>query len=239
MQKLATYNKPTIPGQSKPPLEPVICNGAEEYEVEKILQHRTRGRTIEYLVRWKGYTRADDTSEKEQNLKHASEKLSDYKKLGLQAVRVAELDKVPDGLLTRDSTLQVELIGGKSPTRGSDDAAGLDLYANQTLSIQPQQRELVPTGIKIKLPAGTYGRIAPRSGLSLKGIDVAAGVVDRDFRGEVKVVLVNNGSTSFTIAQGDRIAQLVLECIATADIEIVETVGETSRGTQDFGSTGV
>ena len=97
----------------------------------------------------------------------------------------------------------------------------------------------VPTGIKIKLPAGTYGRIAPRSGLSLKGIDVAAGVVDRDFRGEVKVVLVNNRSTSFTIAQGDRIAQLVLERIATADVEIVETVDETSRGTQGFGSTGV
>ena len=88
----------------------------------------------------------------------------------------------------------------------------------------------MPTGIKIKLPVGTYGRIAPRSGLSLKGIDVAAGVVDRDFRGEVKVVLVNNGTTPFTVTQGDRIAQLVLERIATADVEIFETVDETIQG---------
>ena len=106
------------------------------------------------------------------------------------------LEKEHPSLLKRDSTIQVELINGKTPTRGSDDAAGLDLYASQPVEIQAGTRALVPTGIKVKLPTSTYGRIAPRSGLSLKGIDVAAGVIDRDYRGEVQIVLVNNSHTS-------------------------------------------
>ena len=148
------------------------------------------------------------------------------------------LGNPPRTLLARDSTLQVQLVGGKAPTRGSDAAAGLDLYANGTLTIDPRQRALVPTGIKVKLPVGTYGRIAPRSGLSLKGIDVAAGVVDRDYTGELKVVLINNGLSTFTVNHGDCVAQLVLERIANADIELVTNIGDTARGTHGFGSTG-
>ena len=118
-------------------------------------------------------------------------------------------------------------MGGQLPTRGSDEAAGLELYANQNLTIPPHSRALVPTGIKIKLPMGTYGRIAPCSGLSLKGIDVAAGVVDRDFSGEINVVLVNNSATTFTVNTNEPIAQLVIERIAMVDVEIIESVDAT------------
>ncbi|KAJ3559476.1 hypothetical protein NM688_g326 [Phlebia brevispora] len=103
-----------------------------------------------------------------------------------------DLEKKYPSLLKRDSTVQIEFINGKTPTRGSDDTAGLDLYASQPVEIQAGTRALVPTGIKVKLPISTYRRIAPRSGLSLKGIDVAAGIIDRDYRGEVQVVLINN-----------------------------------------------
>ena len=139
----------------------------------------------------------------------------------------------------QDSTLQVELVGGQLPTKGSDKAAGLDLHATKTSTIPPGERALVPTGIKVKLPPGTYGRVAPRSGLALKGIDVAAGVIDRDFRGEIQVVLVNNSSSSFIISVGDRIAQLIIERIATVDIIKVDTLDPTSRGDRGFGSIGL
>ena len=132
----------------------------------------------------------------------------------------------------------VELVGGQVPTRGSDEAAGLDLYANEVANIPAHSRQLIGTGIKTKLPFGTYRRIAPRSGLAVKGIDVAAGVVDRDYRGELKVVLVNTTAYPFPIRTGERIAQLILEHIATADIEIVETLDATKRNEKGFGSSG-
>ena len=141
-------------------------------------------------------------------------------------------------LLKRDSTLQVELIGGTLPKRSSEEAAGLDLYASKDQTIKPGTRALVDTGIQIKLPSGTYGRIAPRSGMSVKGIDVSAGVIDRDYRGEVKVLLHNHGSTALEVKPGDRIAQLIVERIAMVDIEEVENLDATERGDKGFGSTG-
>ena len=133
----------------------------------------------------------------------------------------------------------VELVGGQVPTRGSDEAAGLDLYASDTKTIPSRTQALVPTGIRIKLPINTYGRVAPRSGLSLKGIDVAAGVIDRDYRGPVGVILVNNGTSDFIVNSGDRIAQLIVERIADVDIQKVDSVDTTTRGTGGFGSTGI
>lgn len=117
--------------------------------------------------------------------------------------------------------------------------AGLDLYACKDFNIPPRTRLLVPTGIKVKLPIGTYGRVAPRSGLSLKGIDVAAGVIDRDYTGEIRVLLVNNSDFNCIGKKGDRIAQLVIERIATVDIEQVDSIGQTARGDKGFGSTGI
>lgn len=99
---------------------------------------------------------------------------------------------------------------------------------------------MVPTDLSISCPVGTYGRIAPRSGLALKhGIDVGAGVVDADYRGPVGILLFNFGRESFQIKRGDRVAQLILEQVILADVEEVNDLEETIRGEGGFGSTGV
>ena len=96
------------------------------------------------------------------------------------------------------------------------------------------------TGLSISFPTGLYARIAPRSGLALKKfIDVGAGVVDADYRGEVGVVLFNHGDQDFEVKMGDRIAQLILEKIDTPPVEEVQGLDDTVRGTGGFGSTGV
>lgn len=128
----------------------------------------------------------------------------------------------------------------KLPTRGSDQAAGYDLYATENCIIQPGRRAVIPTGISIQLPHGTYGRIAPRSGLAVKnGIQVGAGVVDRDYTGEIKVVLFNHDKNAYVIHPGYRIAQLVLEMCMTPEVEEIKELEETERGEAGFGSTGI
>lgn len=127
----------------------------------------------------------------------------------------------------------------KVPTRGSDLAAGYDLYSSGSAVIAARGRGVVPTGIKIAIPEGTYGRVAPRSGLAVKkGIDTGAGVIDADYRGEVGVVLFNNSDEDFVIKEGDRIAQLIVEKIWTGEIDVVDSLDDTVRGSGGFGSTG-
>lgn len=141
----------------------------------------------------------------------------------------------------QDQTLRVVLMNESAqiPTRGSKYAAGYDLYASQDVSINRNSRAQVPTGIQLAIPFGYYGRIAPRSSLSAKqSIDVGAGVIDSDYRGEIQVLLINNGSTTQSFKKGDRIAQLIIEKIITPDIEVVEALDSTERGTGGFGSTG-
>ena len=130
------------------------------------------------------------------------------------------------------------------PARGTPGAAGYDLFSIDNYVVLPGRRVVVSTGITIQLPPGTYGRIAPRSGLAVKhGLDVLAGVVDPDYTGEVKVVLQNTDMNQpFVIRPGYRIAQLILEQCVTP--EVVEIPGEctglvTERGAAGFGSTGV
>lgn len=128
----------------------------------------------------------------------------------------------------------------KIPRRESQGAAGYDLSSAVDVTIPPGGRAVVPTGIAIAVPEGTYGRVAPRSGLAAKhGIDVLAGVIDEDYRGEVGAILLNTSSTAFSIAAGDRIAQLVLEKIETPLVSVVTDLGFTARGGGGFGSTGV
>ena len=129
----------------------------------------------------------------------------------------------------------------KLPTKGSALAAGYDLYSSEDAKIPAHGQGLVSTDISIIVPVGTYGRVAPRSGLAVKhGISTGAGVIDADYRGEVKVVLFNHSDKEFEIKQGDRIAQLVLERIVNADIEQIDLEGleKTDRGEGGFGSTG-
>lgn len=126
------------------------------------------------------------------------------------------------------------------PTRGSDGAAGYDLYSNEDCVIEPNDRCLVSTGISIVLPGGVYGRVAPRSSLSVKhGIQVGAGVIDPDYTGEVKVILFNHGVNDYFISKGDRIAQLILERCETPPVVEIDTIEATKRGSGGFGSTGV
>jgi len=124
------------------------------------------------------------------------------------------------------------------PAIQSKGAAGYDIYSDQKLLLFPSERKLVSTGISLNIPNSYYGRIAPRSSLAVKGIDVGAGVVDSDYRGEVKVLLINNSKDMFEIKHGDRIAQLILEKIAHCEIQVVDNLDETERGEGGFGSTG-
>ena len=107
------------------------------------------------------------------------------------------------------------------PKRGSEQAAGYDLYTIDEGRLMPKQTHLFDTGISFTVPEGTYGRIAPRSGLSKKGILVNAGVVDRDYTGPVKVMLHNLSDEMYQVKKNDRIAQLIIEKIATPVIEEV------------------
>ncbi len=140
-----------------------------------------------------------------------------------------------------DDTLYVKLLHEKAviPKRGSEEAAGYDLHAAESLIIKSKHRALIHTGLSITVPKNTYGRIAPRSGLAFKhGIDVMAGVIDRDYTGEVKVILLNTGDSDVSINISDRIAQLIIEVIKTPLIEEVHTLSETVRSSKGFGSTG-
>jgi len=126
-----------------------------------------------------------------------------------------------------------------TPTRGSSLAAGYDLYSAYEYTVPAGGKTVALTDIQIALPDGCYGRVAPRSGLAAKFfIDVGAGVIDQDYRGNVGVVLFNFGQEPFKVSKGDRIAQLILERIYIPDLQEVKNLDETDRGEGGFGSTG-
>lgn len=125
------------------------------------------------------------------------------------------------------------------PTRGSEQAAGLDLYSLIDATI-PSIPRIIPTGIAIEIPEGYVGILKDRSGLVTKfGLHVLAGVIDSDYRGEVGVVLINEGSNLQTIHKGDRIAQLLVIPYMHADIIETQELGDTIRDAGGFGSTGI
>ncbi|NWX13706.1 DUT protein, partial [Aegotheles bennettii] len=126
-----------------------------------------------------------------------------------------------------------------APSKGSARAAGYDLYSAYDCMIPPMEKAVVKTDIQIALPSGCYGRVAPRSGLAAKHfIDVGAGVIDEDYRGNVGVVLFNFGKETFEVKKGDRIAQLICERICYPELEEVQALDDTERGEGGFGSTG-
>ena len=137
--------------------------------------------------------------------------------------------------------LRVKLLSPKAtmPVKGSTLAAGYDLSSAQQLTIPVNGRGLVQTDISLSVPKGTYGRIAPRSGLAVKhGITTGAGVIDADYTGPIGIVLFNHGDQDFQIKEGDRIAQLILEQIADKPVIQVQELTHTSREDKGFGSTG-
>ncbi|KOC66474.1 Deoxyuridine 5'-triphosphate nucleotidohydrolase [Habropoda laboriosa] len=126
-----------------------------------------------------------------------------------------------------------------APTKGSKFAAGFDLRSAYEYVVPACGKELVLTDLQIAVPEGTYGRVAPRSGLAWKNfINIGAGVIDADYRGNVGIVLYNHGNEDFKISAGDRVAQLICEKITYPDLQEVDNLDSTDRGEDGFGSTG-
>ena len=127
------------------------------------------------------------------------------------------------------------------PRYASEDAAGLDIAAAEELTLAPGERHAVATGFAIEIPRGFEVQVRPRSGLAIRhGITClnTPGTIDSDYRGEIKVILINLGSEPFQIARGERIAQLVPASVQVAHFVEVGDLGATTRGTEGFGSTG-
>ena len=130
------------------------------------------------------------------------------------------------------------------PAYATAQSAGLDLMAaiEGEIVLAPGARQLIPTGLAIALPAGYEAQVRPRSGLALKhGITVlnSPGTIDADYRGEVKVLLINHGAEPFTLKRGDRIAQMVVAPVTRIAWTVVSELGETARGAGGYGSTGI
>jgi dUTP pyrophosphatase len=135
--------------------------------------------------------------------------------------------------------LEVNAQGQLLPEYSSLGAAGADLYANEAVTLAPGERHAVATGLRIEIPSGHAGLVWPRSGLAVRhGIDTLAGVIDSDYRGELRVVLVNHGQQPVTIEPGDRIAQLVLQKVERAVFTSASELAGSVRGEGGFGSTG-
>ncbi len=129
--------------------------------------------------------------------------------------------------------------GGTLPEYASAGAAGADLRASEETVLAARGRAAVATGLRLEIPPGHVGLVWPRSGLAVRhGIDTLAGVVDSDYRGEVRVVLVNHGEEPFRIARGDRIAQLLIQRVEQALFRPGAQLEASSRGEGGFGSTG-
>ena len=144
----------------------------------------------------------------------------------------------------------------KEPFRANTSDAGYDLFSTDYVTLEPFQRRLISTGINIEIPEGFYGRVAPRSGLACKkGIGVMAGVIDSVYRGEIKVLLINfnfegynlrpnafeamfGSANKIEIKPGDRIAQLIIEKCHNVEWKAMQTLEESRRGEQGFGSSG-
>lgn len=126
------------------------------------------------------------------------------------------------------------------PTRGSEQAAGLDLYADNEHTVLPNCVSVVPTGIAMAIPDGFVGLVWPRSGLACKyGVQTLAGVIDSDYRGEIKVALTTCTKTTMRINKGDRVAQLLIMPVSMLQCVEVDSMDDTARGACGFGSTGI
>ncbi|MBR0374814.1 MAG: dUTP diphosphatase [Mogibacterium sp.] len=147
---------------------------------------------------------------------------------------------------TEVTTVKVRMISlsGAAPQYATPGAAGMDLraYTEEPIVLRPMERRLIPTGLFIEIPVGYEGQVRARSGLAIKhgiGLVNSVGTIDADYRGEVKVPMINFGSEDFVINNGDRIAQLVIAKCEQVEIELTEELSESDRGAGGFGHTGV
>ena len=144
-------------------------------------------------------------------------------------------------------TMQVKIVNTSAnnlPTYATAGSAGMDIRAHlaESLSLQPMERVLVPTGLYMELPLGYEAQIRPRSGLALgQGITClnSPGTIDSDYRGEIKILLINLSKEKQVIQSGDRIAQMVIGGTARAELIMVQQLNESSRGSGGFGHTGM
>jgi len=128
---------------------------------------------------------------------------------------------------------------GKLPTKGTSGAAGYDVYSAMDVVVKPSKRALISTDLKMAFSGNIYCQLKSRSGNAVKGIDVAAGVIDSDYRGEVKVLIVNNSEEDFNVKKGDRIAQILFIELANVNLSESRMLNSTERGGGGFGSTGI
>lgn len=156
--------------------------------------------------------------------------------------RIEDLQQDKEELLNElyPNPMQVVLDDeAKMPKKAHPSDAGFDLHSTASGRMMPGDQFFVPTGVKVAIPHGYYGRVAPRSGLAAKhGIHVMAGVIDSGYRDAIGVILYNSGSEVFEFEKGHRIAQLVIERIFTGELTQVENLTETPRGMGGYGSTG-
>nr|DAF38188.1 MAG TPA: dUTPase [Caudoviricetes sp.] len=126
------------------------------------------------------------------------------------------------------------------PTRGSKDAAGLDLYCPFHIKVPADSQKKIPLGIAVEIPKGHMGLLVPRSSMSKTPLRCAnsVGIIDADYRGELSIAYENISCSDYTIFRGDRIAQLIIIPIAIVDVEEAQTLSETERGDGGYGSTG-
>ena len=129
-------------------------------------------------------------------------------------------------------------FGSSLPMRATKQSCGLDLSVSQSGKVMPGDRILVSTGISIQLPKGTYGKISSRSSMALKGIDIGGGIIDSDYRGIIKLILINNGKKEFNFSAGERLAQMIISDYRRLKPKVVTNLNETSRQAAGFGSTG-
>ena len=140
--------------------------------------------------------------------------------------------------------LKFKSLSGSLPTYATDGASGMDLRAfiDEPVILQPMERRLIPTGLFVQIPEGYEGQVRARSGLAIKhgiGLVNSIGTIDSDYRGELKIPVINFGNESFTINNGDRIAQLVIASYERVTPIVVSELDETDRGEVGFGHTGV
>lgn len=140
--------------------------------------------------------------------------------------------------------IKVRSLSGNLPSYETEGSAGMDIraYVEEPVTLEPGKRALIPTGLFMEIPAGFEVQIRARSGLAVKygiGLTNGIGTIDSDYRGEIKVSLINWGEDDFVINDGDRIAQMVVCRYEKADLELADELSDTARGAGGFGHTGI